>query len=864
MVIKILTQKNAPAFVIAAVLVLVYLVQTLVFFFPAMPLARSVQRLEAMTYDWRVQAALNHPSIAATNLAAVFLDEYTRDLLGKEGFKEGQTGAVYKATYPYPRHFYGRLIRELDAQGAKAIGFDIILAERLGGKVQVFLPRADALKLGFREEEVPREGEAGSFPMVEDAQGGQPARTNYWIIVDPDDYLAAQLRQSGRCVLAADTTEEVLPFDLFRTNTMASADISVRKDPDGYLRSIRPYTDMRIWDPLIRKLVTEEGLSLSRAQIRPDQLVFGEESTSGKPGTEIKIHITRDGYFDPEDLAGQKPIGPETRLRRIFTTQRFWHLGIVLGAQAMGLDLARAAVDAANHCIRLKGPHGLERTIPLTQDGKMLIDWSLRWNDARLLELPFGAVLEMDSIRHSPDPGAVRTRLDDLRARGVTKLVGDAPFRDKVVVVGSIMVGSNLRDMGPTPLSPETVYVSCHWNVANSLITGLFVTKSSFFTEALLILVLGIASGWLTSKLRPLWASFCVVALVIAEVAAAALLYIHLRYWLPVVLPVLGALLMTHVCMVTERVLVEQQERRRVRSVFAKLVSPDVVSELLDAEQLALGGARRKITIYFADVRGFTEMTDVSQAKAEDYVREHGLTGEAAEHYHDLQARDVLSTVNLYLSLIADLVKKHNGTLDKYIGDCVMAFWGAPTPNEQHALCCVRAAIDAQRAIDELNRQRQLENQRREQENAARANASQPPLPLLSLLSLGTGINTGVVTIGLMGSDTHILNYTAFGREVNLASRLEGVSGRGRIIISESTFVELQRDDPALAATCVEQPAATVKGFRKSVRIYEVPWKLDSVSSSQTLKPATVTPPVPPSAAAAPAAPDPTSPLSTA
>jgi class 3 adenylate cyclase len=826
MALRISAKKAAPALVTGVVLAVVYAIQLLVHSFPANPLARSVQRLESMSYDWRVQAALRHPLALATNLGAVFLDEGTGELLSGDGLAEGGTGAVYRASYPYPRHLYGRMIRELTAQGAKAVGFDIMFANRLkevAKSVQIFIPRADAQKLGLTEAQL---SQLGTAPF------GSPDRPVPGVIIDSDDYFAAQLRQASNCVLAADTTEEVIPLDLFRTNALSSADISVRKDADGYLRSISPFTDVRVWDPLIRQRVSDEGLALPEGRVLNDQLVFRELGKQGRPDKEVRIRITHDGYFDPEDLAGARPIGPNTHLRRVFTTQRFWHLGIVLGARAMNLDLARAAIDAAHHRIVLKSPDGLERIIPLTPDGRMLIDWSLTWNDTHLVQTSLGVLLSLDCLRHSDNPADHAVYLDALRAEGRTNLVGDAPFRNRIVVVGSIMAGSNLRDMGPTPLSPETVYVSCHWNVANSLITGQFVHKSGFLMEGLLILLLGIASGWLTNQLRPLWASFCVIFLGALVVACATLLYIHFRYWLPIVLPVLGALLMTHVCMVTHRVLVEQQERRRVRSVFARLVSPDVVSELLDAEQLALGGARRKITVYFADVRGFTEMTDISQAKAEEYVRENKLAAEAAEHYYDVQAREVLSTVNLYLSLIADLVKKHSGTLDKYIGDCVMAFWGAPTPNEKHALDCVRAAIDAQRAIDELNRQRATENLRREQENLAPANTNRPPLPMLSLLSLGTGINTGVVTIGLMGSDAHILNYTAFGREVNLASRLEGVSGRGRIIISEATFSELQRDDPVLAATCVEQPAATVKGFRKPVRIYEVPWKLSSTPLS--------------------------------
>jgi class 3 adenylate cyclase len=90
---------------------------------------------------------------------------------------------------------------------------------------------------------------------------------------------------------------------------------------------------------------------------------------------------------------------------------------------------------------------------------------------------------------------------------------------------------------------------------------------------------------------------------------------------------------------------------------------------------------------------------------------------------------------------------------------------------------------------------------------------------------MGTGINTGVVIVGFMGSEAHQLNYTAFGREVNLASRLEGVSGHGRIIIGEATYIALKRDDPELAGRCLEWAPRTVKGFRGAVRIYEVVWQ---------------------------------------
>ena len=226
---------------------------------------------------------------------------------------------------------------------------------------------------------------------------------------------------------------------------------------------------------------------------------------------------------------------------------------------------------------------------------------------------------------------------------------------------------------------------------------------------------------------------------------------------------------------------------------------------MLGAEKLSLGGARREVTIFFADVRGFTTFTDEMQERVADFIQEHELDDEAADKCIEESAQETLETVNLYLATVADAVKKHDGTLDKYIGDCVMAFWNAPTPNERHASACVRAAIDAQRAIRDLNEKRSAQNNLRAKlENRARLSAGLPPRPPLRALQLGTGINTGLATVGLMGSDAHILNYTVFGREVNLASRLESVSGSGRIIISDTTYNHLLRDDPELASTCIE------------------------------------------------------------
>jgi class 3 adenylate cyclase len=508
------------------------------------------------------------------------------------------------------------------------------------------------------------------------------------------------------------------------------------------------------------------------------------------------------------DISTEKDSDGVLRRVRAFDSQGVWDMGIVLAALELNLNLAHPDLDLAHGRIMLHGANGVERVIPVDRDGYFYIDWRLKPNDPRLLHAAVENLLWQDRQR-------LLGRTNELRD----------DFRGKLVVFGSIAQGNDLTDLGATPLEKNTLLVSKYWNVANSVITGQFIRRASLPMEFSLIIFLGALTAFLTWQMRAFVASAAVLLLLLAYVAAGFYAFVEFRYWLPLVFPIAGAMLVEHLSLVTYRVVFEEREQRRVRSVFSKIVSPDVMNELLGAEKLSLGGARREVTMFFADVRGFTTLTDEMQQRVADFIREHQLETEVAETCIEESAQETLETVNLYLTTVADAVKKHGGTLDKYIGDCVMAFWGAPTPNEKHASDCVWAAIDAQRAIRDLNEKRSAQNNARETENRARLSAGLPPRPPLRALQLGTGINTGLATVGLMGSDAHILNYTVFGREVNLASRLESVSGSGRIIISDTTYNHLLRDDPALASTCIEMFPVTVKGIRDAVRIYEVPWQ---------------------------------------
>jgi len=715
-----------------------------------------IRRLELLSYDWRARQAAEKPISASTNLGFVFISDESIEALNN--------GALdYRVGLYWPRHVYGRLIRELSQQGATAVGFDVLFPDQ----------RPDH-----------------STNQVPDG-------------LSSDTFFARELRRAGNIVLAAD--KGVVPHDQFRTNALMIGDISASKDSDGVLRRARAFETYYLWHPLVKLAASKYGFDLRQPRFQRGRISF---PISG--GLLRKVYkLDEEGNFDAaelfEKLTGKQPKGVVRPFQKPYQSLRVWDMGLAMAARSLHLDLSNAVVIPGKHII-LHG-RGVERVIPIDAHGRFTIDWSITAFDRRLTRESIESLLLQEQNRRSGDASLMTNR-----------------WNDKLVFVGSIASGGNdLTDLGATPLDKETYLTSRFWNTANSLLTGRFIRSTPFTGEIVLVVALGIIAGIVTRCARPGWAVIGVFVAGICYVLLANQIYVTSRLWVPIVSP-MAALVLTHFGLVAHRGFTEHFERRRIKNVFAKIVSPGVVNELLKAENLHLVGARRKVTISFADVRGFTQLTDNSQAKAREEVRRRKLPDRDAEAYFDAHSRNLLETVNLYLGLMADIVKKHDGTLDKYIGDCVMAFWGAPAPNDKHAVSCVRAAIESQQAIFKLNEVRAAENKVREEENAQRLLRGEELLPVLDLLDVGIGINTGVVTVGLMGSDAHVYNYTVFGRDVNIASRLEGCARRSAIMIGEATYLELLQDDSGLASTCIEQEPVRIRGISSPIKIFEAPW----------------------------------------
>ena len=233
--------------------------------------------------------------------------------------------------------------------------------------------------------------------------------------------------------------------------------------------------------------------------------------------------------------------------------------------------------------------------------------------------------------------------------------------------------------------------------------------------------------------------------------------------------------------MATTNYLREERRRMRIRAAFGQYVSKDLVAELSDSEEgLKLGGENREITLLFSDVRGFTAI---------------------AESFRD-DPGGLTRLMNRFLNLLSFAILDEKGTIDKFMGDAVMAFWNAPLDHPDHCAAACRAALRMKADVDRLNKERRLiaEQEKR----------------VFRLIDIGIGINTGVCTVGNMGSDMRF-DYTAMGDPVNLASRLEGQSRHyGTAIIVGSSTEAAVRGKFAM----LELDLIRVKGKAQPERVF--------------------------------------------
>jgi adenylate cyclase len=324
-----------------------------------------------------------------------------------------------------------------------------------------------------------------------------------------------------------------------------------------------------------------------------------------------------------------------------------------------------------------------------------------------------------------------------------------------------------------------------HANVIDNMLNNGFLVRGApqIVWDLVLISLFGLPLGFALAVLSPRWIWFGLALLL----PFTALLYAaFLRgWWLNFTVPA-GTLVANVMLVSLYRALIEEKEKRKVRSAFGHYLSPEVIRRLLLNPEL-VEPRKTEITVMFSDIRGFTTISE------------------------KLDAQDLALFLNAYLYDMTKIVFDTAGTLDKYIGDAVMAFWGAPIEDSRHPVQACTAALEMMSRVRELQKKWAEEGK--------------------PMLDIGIGLNSGAASVGNMGSSLRY-GYTALGDTVNLSSRLEGLNKEygTHIIVNESTY-EAAKDDGFLFR---ELDLIRVKGKLQPVTIYELFGKISALVGDLT------------------------------
>jgi len=350
-------------------------------------------------------------------------------------------------------------------------------------------------------------------------------------------------------------------------------------------------------------------------------------------------------------------------------------------------------------------------------------------------------------------------------------LIRPEEFEDRIVFLGGSAIG--LHDIKHTPMSSRTPGVEIHLSAASNLLKGDYLRPLPASLSSFLILLFAVltALGFLLSRVHY---QLILPLLLLGLNTGLAVWAFGLNLLVDMVAPATAVVMSSVACMAYVSA-TEGRDRRRVRKMLSQYVSPAVLAEVVDRYDEHLSaevGSSEEMTILFSDIRGFTSISE------------------------GYPADQVVTLLNRYLSELTEAIFHHEGTLDKFIGDAIMAFWGAPIRVEDHARRAVLAGLAMQSRVRHLN--------------TALAEEGQP------LLHTGIGLHTGQVILGNIGSERK-LDYTVIGDNVNLASRIEGLTSHYGcpLLISGSSYEALGED-----IICALVDRVRVKGKQQAVSIW--------------------------------------------
>lgn len=348
-------------------------------------------------------------------------------------------------------------------------------------------------------------------------------------------------------------------------------------------------------------------------------------------------------------------------------------------------------------------------------------------------------------------------------------------FRNKIIFIGITDTSTTVRDLISTPFYGEIPGVYLQANVVDNLINKNFLYKEPKSVTISVIFILAILTSLSIFCIRnSLFGIVYSVGLNIAYLLISMYEFARYNWWLDIIYTELAIILTFSVSSAIYYV-IEGKEKIKIKKAMSSYISPQIMDEILsDPKKLNLGGTKKELTILFSDVRGFTTLSE------------------------NAEPEEVVKMLNEYFSAMVEVIFRNNGTVDKFIGDAIMAFWNAPLPIEDHAYLSVKTAVEMLEALEKLKEKWEKENK--------------------TGIDIGIGINTADVTIGNIGSEK-IKDYTIIGDGVNTASRLESATKEynAKIIISETTYEKVK--DKVIANYRGE---SKLKGKDKLIKVYEV------------------------------------------
>ena len=362
-------------------------------------------------------------------------------------------------------------------------------------------------------------------------------------------------------------------------------------------------------------------------------------------------------------------------------------------------------------------------------------------------------------------------------------------LRGKIIIIGATAVG--IYDLRVTPFSPVMPGVEKHANMIASILENRSLRCASLPANLIVLLLSGILFSMIIVRFKAVGASGITALYLLLIFFSAFYLFVHRDLWVNITYPSINALFIL-ISVMGYNYTVEERYARKIRAMFSSYVTERVVNELIKNPDLArLGGERREVTVLFSDIRGFTTFSEKHSPE------------------------DVVAMLNEYLGAMTDVIFRWEGTLDKFVGDEIVAFWGAPMQQENHAELAVKCALHMANRLRELQQKWSAEGK--------------------ATLHAGIGINTGEVLVGNIGAEGKKMDYTVIGDHVNLGARVEALTRKydAHILITEFTLNKirglmapgkpLQTEEAALGHTEVTGlERVAVKGKELPVEIYEL------------------------------------------